>query len=330
MESQKSYLKKPSLLLKRSPYGWRDGQKLFCENKNLNCTFDEMNGLLEKGLLNLTDMEIVKTLSRYRLLPLSGINECVSRSLEGTGYEKRDYKRNVKKLMDVGIVRRYCFSSVIGNTYSLPDSACSIRFYDLSRGAYSYAKKTGIKGIHHLEEKLTEETALMLLALNQFDIGFLRRYGRVIDYRSYMGKRKVGAVIVQTDLYYRIRSTKDGLSMHVYVTCARANPEFDEKYLEKLRTFHSLIQMDNHYCSSIVLTLCESLEEIKRIFDLVHQEEGLDRDMFLFTTDITDYVFGSFGSIIQCSFEEGNILFHRLQLFDDMDKNNSEKTAQSD
>lgn len=305
---------KGKLLMKESPFLWKKDQTLCCENQNLNCTYDQIEKMKNKGLLNAVDFCIIRMMAGYRYLAQSHINACVNGSSLNERYKKASYEENVIKLVRSGIIKRFCFISEPGDLYECLPRHCSIRFYDLSKGAYSYARDVAGYAVHHMNNEQRQERVLELLSLNQFDIGFRSAFNDRIQYRGYAEKRKLGSSYAELDLYYRIRRDTAALPLHLYVVSVRLSPDCKERFIEKIRIVRSCIQMHGKEEASIVLVLCEDMNSIKIMYGYQESDELLRNEVILYTTDITNYVFGAMNSMMTCKNMGENLFLERLKL----------------
>lgn len=306
---------KGKMLVKESPFRWMKGQTLCCENQNTNCTYDQIEKMKNKGLLNAVDFCILKKMAGYRYLTQSHINACVNGSSLKKGYKKDSYEENVFKMVRAGIINRFCFVSETGDLYECLPNKYSVRFYDLSKGAHSFARNVAGYEMHHLDSEQRPERILELLSLNQFDIGMQRELKECIQYRGYAEKRKLGSSYAELDLYYRIQKRNTTLPpLHLYVASVRLHPGYESRFAEKIRIVRSCVQMHGKEESSLLLVLCENLDSVKAMYRYQAQDELFGNEVILYTTDITNYVFGAMSSIMTCKNMGSNLFLERLKL----------------
>lgn len=305
---------KGKLLMKESPFLWKKDQTMCCENQNLNCTYDQIEKMKNKGLLNAVDFCIIRIMAGYRYLAQSHINACVSGSSLKEGYKKDSYDENIAKMVRAGIINRFCFVSGPGDLYECLPNHCSVRFYDLSKGAYSYARDVAGYKVHHLNAEQKQERVLELLSLNQFDIGMQKDFKECIRYRGYAEKRKLGSSYAELDLYYRIQRSATTLPLHLYVVSVRLYPGYENRFAEKIRIVRSCVQMHGKDEPTIVLVLCENMDSVKIMYKHQELDELLRNEVILYTTDITNYVFGAMSSIMTCKNIGDNLFLERLKL----------------
>ena len=306
---------KGKLLVKESPFQRMKGQTLCCENQNTNCTYEQIEKMASKGLLNAVDFCIVKELAGYRYLTQSHINACVNGSSLKKEYNKDSYEENVSKMVRAGIIKRFFFVPASGDLYDCLPPKCSVRFYDLSKGAYSYARDVAGYKVHHLDVEQRQERILELLSLNQFDIGMQKDFKKFIQYRGYAEKRKLGSSYAELDLYYRIQNRETALPpLHLYVVSVRLYPGYEDRLAEKMRIARSCIQMQKKEGSSLLLVVCENLDSAKAMYRYQAQDELFRNEVVLYTTDIANYVFGTMSSVMTCKSMGSNLFLERLKL----------------
>lgn len=304
---------KAGILLKDSPFIWRKGQVLCCENRNLNCTYEQIEEMKKKGLLNAVDFCIIRIMAGYRYLALTHLNHCINSSTLSQSYKKASYEDNVSKMVRAGLINRYCFVSGSEELLDTKAKHCSIRFYDLARGAYSYARDVAGYTTHHIEREISEERILELLSLNQFDIGISVSLKEAIQYRGYAEKRKLGSSYAELDLYYRIRRAA-ALSLHLYVISIRLHSGYEKRFSQKIKIVRSCTQMYGRDEPAIVLVLCENMDAVKALYYHQSMDELLRTEVILYTTDISNYVFGAMNSIMTCKNVSEHIFLERLKL----------------
>lgn len=301
------------LLLKESPFLWRKDQTLCCENRNLNCTYEQIKRMKDKRLLSAVDLCIIRILAGYRYLALSHLDHCINNSTLLQGYKKASYKENISKLVRAGIINRYCFVCGPEDLLDTRPKHRSIYFYDLSKGAYSYARDIAGYRSHHMERRVSEERVLELLSLNQFDIGMVINGQETIEYRGYIEKKKLGSSYAELDLYYRIRKSTAALPLHLYVISIRLHPGYEKRFYEKIKIIKFCAQMHTKNEPMIVLVLSENMYAVKRLFFYQNMDELLRNEVILYTTDISNYVFGAMNSIMLCKNIGENIFLERLK-----------------
>ena len=308
-----SIYQKGGLLLKESPFLWRKAQTLCCENRNPNCTYEQIKSMKDKGLLSAVDFGIIRILAGYRYLALSHLDHCVNNGPLLQGYKKASYKDNISKLVRAGIVERYCFVCGPEDLLDTGSKHRSIYFYDLSKGAYGYARDIAGYRSHHMERRVSEGRVLELLSLNQFDIGMAINGQETIEYRGYVEKKKLGSSYAELDLYYRIRKSAAALPLHLYVISIRLHPGWEKRFYEKLKIIKFCTQMHTKNEPMIVLVLGENMDAVKKLFYYQNADELLRNEVILYTTDVSNYVFGAMNSIMLCKNIGENIFLERLK-----------------
>jgi hypothetical protein len=257
-------------LTNETPFRIREGQTILLENRNANCTHSQINSMLNKGLLNPIDMEIVTLLSTYQFLNTHNITYHLNH-LSGLSehYKKDDYARNLKKMTKAGILARYCVTNspsdendtLEGSVLTRP--AGPLRFYDLTPGSYSYISPI-VEHPHNSTAATDDSRKLELLALNQFLMRFERYYGEYILHSSYLATRKVGSQTLTIDTLLKYRVTNELLNerrpLSIFVFSIRQTGDFLGKLTRKLKaTFQYL---HNHQCEFPFFTILILVENI--------------------------------------------------------------------
>lgn len=159
-----------------SPFHISQNQRIEIENRNRRCSHAEIDKLSSRGILNTIDFTIMKILARYRYVNAYNITIALSQELPA-GYQKDNYKRNLRKLVKAGILLRYTITeSISGDNYKQPTAISSpLRFYELTYGAYTY-----IAPLEHdrcrQSPALTDTQLLCHLAVSQFVIHLKKNY----------------------------------------------------------------------------------------------------------------------------------------------------------
>lgn len=128
---------KTDAFMTHSPFHFQEGYQIQIENRNKNCSHTEIDTLALKGLLNSVDFEILKLLGTYCYVNTHNLNYALNHTLP-ENYRKQDYKRNLKKLSDAGILLKHSICMQTDGEGSARQIVSPLRFYSLSPGARSY------------------------------------------------------------------------------------------------------------------------------------------------------------------------------------------------
>lgn len=81
----------------KTPFHMNPGWELLLENSNKNCSHSEIELLLQKRIINLIDIEIMKILAHYPYTNSNNIAFLLNHTLH-QGYQKPSYLSNLNKL----------------------------------------------------------------------------------------------------------------------------------------------------------------------------------------------------------------------------------------
>lgn len=124
----------------KTPFHMNPGWELLLENSNKNCSHSEIELLLQKRIINLIDIEIMKILAHYPYTNSNNIAFLLNHTLH-QGYQKPSYLSNLNKLKRAGIILRYTFTDTSKQT----DEAAATA----SPPVLFIPGSTYIYGIHH-------------------------------------------------------------------------------------------------------------------------------------------------------------------------------------
>lgn len=86
----------------KTPFHMETGWELVLENSNKNCSHSEIELLLQKRIINLIDIEIMKILVRYPYTNSGNIAFLLNHTLHQV-YQKLSYLNNLNKLKKAGL-----------------------------------------------------------------------------------------------------------------------------------------------------------------------------------------------------------------------------------
>ena len=166
----------PADIILPSPFHISQNQRIEIENRNRRCSHAEIDKLSSRGILNTIDFAIMKMLARYRYVNAYNITVALAQELPD-GYQKDNYKKNLRKLVKAGILLRYTITeSISGDNSKRPTAITSpLRFYELSYGAYTYIAPL-VHDRCQPRPALTDPQILRQLALSQFVIHLEKNY----------------------------------------------------------------------------------------------------------------------------------------------------------
>ena len=176
----------------KTPFHMESGWELVLENSNKNCSHSEIELLLQKRIINLIDIEIMKILARYPYTNSGNIAFMLNHTLH-QGYQKPSYLSNLNKLKKAGIVLRYAFTDPAKQTEEADTTASPLRLYCLSQAAHTYM--ASITPDCHLAATaaISAVRKLELASLNQFLIRFQQHYSTCVVSLQYLKGTKIGS-----------------------------------------------------------------------------------------------------------------------------------------
>lgn len=223
------------LLISQTPFRLEESWEMVPENRNTSCSHAEIETLIQKRILNLIDLEIMKILAAYHYLNHHSIRVELEQRLH-PGYRKQSYSDNIRKMKRAGIL--LCFVPVPASP--LPDApvpaASPLKLYCLSAAAYTYMEP--LTDAHPILPS-SARRKIELAASGQFLIQFLRHYSdRVIGFEYEKGT-KIGNAPFLMDAVIRYRADFPRLSavqtITVFLLAVRRCRNWERVALSRLR-----------------------------------------------------------------------------------------------
>lgn len=176
----------------KTPFHMNPGWELLLENSNKNCSHSEIELLLQKRIINLIDIEIMKILAHYPYTNSNNIAFLLNHTLH-QGYQKPSYLSNLNKLKKAGIILRYAFTDTAKQTDGVLATASPLRLYCLSQAAYTYMASITPDCHQAATASISTVRKLELASLNQFLIRFQQQYSTYIASLQYLKSTKIGS-----------------------------------------------------------------------------------------------------------------------------------------
>lgn len=246
-----------------SPFHFDDNHHIVNENKNKNCTHSEIDMLSSKGLLNTIDFAILKLLAKHRYLNAYNITIALNQELP-EGYRKEDYKRNLRKLVKAGILIRYAIARSFSGeeTEQTLAIASSLRFYELSHGAYTYIAPS-VQDAFISKRRLSDSQIFHSLAVSQFLIHFNADYQLCVTSIQKDVVIKTGEETLYIPAEIHTSASESLPSLRICLLCARDNTESRETVLATLPLLsHYLNYNLEQNSKSLILLLLENMCDI--------------------------------------------------------------------
>jgi len=272
-----------------SPYLFKNNMVCVNDSKKTGCDFKELNSLLKKGHLNSIDCEIVSLLKRYEYLTKLSITGALNSSLSDD-LKKSDYRVNIKKLCNYGLVNRFHLSYTENDVEKRTPS-----FYRLTASGRAFVSRLeeGI-AVSILKRVYSSAVAdgkplaiLKLLVSNQFAISVGNTYD-VVGYSNF--DIKVGKSIFCLKYWFRAGNTD------VVLLVARRNSNWKKEIVSQISFINEYCQKDSSLIKAPIYLVisedefqCSEFERYRKTCDKVSSLSVLySTDVSLVNGDILD------------------------------------------
>lgn len=295
----------PSSILSKTPFHMRDDWDLQLENKNPICSHAEIDTLIQKRIINLIDIELIKTLARFPYTNIHNIAFHVNNSGElHQNYQKASYLTNLNKLTKAGIVARYCFTCKPGISPTIsPQATAPLRLYSLTPSALSYIAPL-LPASAPLPMSSDTLRKLEIAATNQFIIHFQVAYSEHIKYIDYLKTVKNGATPFVVDAIIQYHSQNPAYHMagaiSLILLSARKSNGWIARTVNRLKQLRAIIsRRPDKYRLPFYLIL---FEDISMIIDLhpYLQVPPLQGIPFYYSLDTTSCAYPPLDCIYSC------------------------------
>lgn len=295
------------LLVTRTPFRLEDGWEMALENRNTCCSHAEIETLMQKRILNLIDLEIMKVLAAYHYLNHHNIRTELEQRLH-PGYRKESYIDNIRKMKRAGIL--LCFVPVPASP--LPDgersSAVSpLRLYCLSAAAFTYTEP--LTDAHPMLPS-SARRKIELAAAGQFLIQFLRHYGdRVIGYEYERGA-KIGNAPFLMDAIIRYRAAVPGLqepqTATLFLLSLRRYGAWEQAALSRLNLFRIWLSRHGNECAlPLPVLVVEDIEMALKLYAQMQAAEPLSVLHVYFCPDSLLMAVPPLRALYRCEADDG-------------------------
>lgn len=260
-------------LVTRTPFRLEEGWELAVENVNTACSHAEIETLIQKRILNLIDLEIMKVLATYHYLNHHNIRIELEQRLH-PGYRKESYSDNIRKMKRAGIL--LCFVPVLINNPPDKDSvpiSSPLRLYCLSTAAFTYTEAlTEAHPIHPSSARRKIELA----AAGQFLIQFLRHYKNHVIWYEYEKGARIGNTPFLMDAVIRYHAIIPGLAgeqtITLFLLALRRGRNWGQAALTRLGLFR--IWLSRHEMECIIAFPILVVEDISMMIELYAQTQA--------------------------------------------------------
>jgi len=296
-----------------SPFHFQEGYQIQIENRNKNCSHTEIDTLALKGLLNSVDFEILKLLGTYCYVNTHNLNYALNHTLP-ENYRKQDYKRNLKKLSDAGILLKHSICMQTDGEGSACQIVSPLRFYSLSPGARSYI--SSLMEVPYISNQtLPAYRSIELMAAAQLLIRFQASYRNSVKKILFNLHKQIGSHLLLLDAYIRYSASQGDSSspaVHLFLLCGRDNGDnYADIVLRSRLLFCWLDRRKEEYPCHMILLLLESISDIPPVYLQVRKpymsgKTGITDSLYplYFTLDTNVLVQPLFDALYQCEIEE--------------------------
>lgn len=292
----------------RGPFVYVNNPKIksFGEKEGMDIDYEKFERLVAKGLIGNHHFDILKLLRKHRHLTTHTIDTFLKNNgnkfwLALTNEErKKTISRSLKFLKDNGIVQHNVItwkSKDINSRLRTPD------YYKLTKGGIACIKKLwGLPiNIDKYSAKLPVHIILKELAINQMIANYKLK---VQHLENITLNKKIKNSKTKEWFNLRVIFTikKDANIVQFIVEPIRRNNSWKEEITTKLSILGNIFELnkgkidDELVENPIIILLCEDVSHIEECFEMLHEANLVNENMF-FTTDS-----------LQVSTESNNIL----------------------
>lgn len=295
-------------LVTKTPFHMEAGWELVLENSNKNCSHTEIELLLQKRIINLIDIEIMKVLARYPYTNSGNIAFLLNHTLH-QGYQKPSYLNNLNKLKKAGIVLRYVFADSAKQAEGADATASPLRLYCLSQAAHTYMASITPDCHHAVTAAISAVRKLELASLNQFLIRFQQHYSTRVDSLQYLKGTKIGSTPFTIDSVLCCSATHPVFEgkehIWLFVFSCREYGNWVKNNLTRLKMLRIWLQRHSDECSvPFVIFLVENLSMALTLYSNVQEEPLLQNFPIYFCPDSLLVSYPPLDAIYSCRTEE--------------------------
>lgn len=295
----------------QSPFHLEENWSIHSENHNKNCTFAELDSLISKGILNTIDLEIIKLLGRWSYINTHNISLALNDTLP-LAYQKPDYRSNLRKLVNAGIIiRHFIFSA---DASIAPTPITPLRFYSLSPGAFSYISPQ-IETAHKQRLLLTDIQIIEALAVSQFMIQLLANNHLQIKHCRTQITRIINHSPMLIPAEFTVTCSSHMPRLNIHVLCARGNKQSISNVISGTRVLLECIsKQQDSFSPHMIIILAESMHEIPSVHKGTLSSPC--SSCIYYTTDQAIFTDVLFNALYQCDESNGHLAIMRIKMRD--------------
>ena len=307
-------------LVSKTPFYLENGWELVTENKNPACSHAQIEQLIQKRIINLIDMELLKILASYHYLNHYHVRFLLEERLH-PNYHKTSYLSNLNKLKRAGLI--LCYTPVMSGTLTgdcPPAPASPLRLYCLSQGAYTYMEP--ITPDAHGMQPAGSLRKIEIASANQFILHFLHCYKEHISSLEYLKTVRLGTSVLTIDGILRYRAAyKENVPpdlVTLFILSIRKQENWEKRATMRLHLFH--VWLSRHTAEYLIpfpVLIVENIAMAIRLFScLLTQENPLS---VYFCPESLLMLYPPFSSIYRCEVtEDGKVKAVRLSIESDI------------
>lgn len=304
-------------LVAQTPFRLEDGWDMVTDNKNAACSHSEIETLIQKRILNLIDLEIMKVLAAYHYLNHYNIRVELEQRLH-PGYRKESYADNIRKMKRAGIL--LCFTPAPANNLPGGDSIPAVsplRLYCLSTAAFTYT--TALTEAHPILPS-SARRKIELAAAGQFLIHFLWHYKDRVTGHEYEKGTKIGNTSFLLDAVIRYRAAAPGLpemqNITLLLLAFRRHKNWEKAALDRLNIFRIWLIRHRAECPLPFPVLAvEDIAMALELYSQMHAMESLSSIHVYFCPDNLLMTVPPLQALYRCETdEEGKVTVARIDM----------------
>lgn len=292
----------------KTPFHMEAGWELVLENSNKNCSHSEIELLLQKRVINLIDIEIMKALARYPYTNSGNIAFLLNHTLH-RGYQKISYLNNLNKLKKAGIVLRYAFVDPAKQAEDADATSSPLRLYCLSQAAHTYMASITPDCHQVVTAAVSAIRKLELASLNQFLIRFQHHYSTRVDSLQYLKGTKIGSTPFIMDSVLCCSATHPVFEgkehIWLFVFSCREYGNWVKNNLTRLKMLRIWLQRHSDECSiPFVIFLVENLSMALTLYTHIQEVPLLQSFPIYFCPDSLLVSYPPLDAIYSCEVDE--------------------------
>lgn len=299
----------PAPILSKTPFHMNKGWDLFLENTNTTCSHAEIDTLIQKRIINLIDLELIKTLARFPYTNIYNLSFYLNNSYTlHKNYHKKSYLDNLNKLKKAGIVARYCFARKPDESLeNLVKVKSPLRLYSLTPPALSYIAPL-LPTSQPLPISSDTLRKLEIAALNQFLIHFQIAYSEHIKQIDYLKTALNGPspFVIDAIIQYQPNNTAFHIAdtISLVLLSIRETDSWITRTVRRMKLLHSYIsRKSDRYRLPFYLILAENIAMIVDLYPHL-QNSSLSGIPFYFSLDTISSVYPPLECIYSCQQSE--------------------------